>query len=423
MAVTVNIPSEVSQSITDGVLTKAPSEKAVFDALALKEASLPTMVGQSLKVLRVNAGETDKEWATISSGLTIGTTAITSGTTKRVLFQDGSVVSQSANFVFDASNQLVIGGHTGAAKIDVKCGGALSTDLGFRVRNNADTFNILQVAGNATVWANGAGGVVGNTTFGELALDANTTGVGNTAFGYNALTSVTTQGGNTATGWGSLLLTTGTGNTAMGFTAGQLNAGGSYNTYLGYAAGQNGTTASGSVFIGNGAGQSSNAQYGVFIGNTASTTGGNGTVAIGYSAGAGTGAHNLSLGQSSGLGMTTGNFNTHIGYRSIGSGVTTGNYNNLLGSDIVVGAVSNNAVLADNQGNIAIRKDANGNVSLGAQSALATNATNGFQYCRGGAGVPTGVPSAAITGHVPMYVDTTNSKMYIYSGGAWVVLN
>jgi len=89
------------------------------------------MVGQSLKVLRVNAGETDKEWATISSGLTIGTTTIASGTTKRVLFQDGSVVSQSANFVFDASNQLVIGGHTGGARLDVKCVGALSTDKGF----------------------------------------------------------------------------------------------------------------------------------------------------------------------------------------------------------------------------------------------------------------------------------------------------
>jgi hypothetical protein len=45
--------------------------------------------------------------------------------------------------------------------------------------------------------------------------------------------------------------------------------------------------------------------------------------------------------------------------------VTTGNYNNLLGSDIVVGAVSNTAVLADNQGNIAIRKDASHFVGVG----------------------------------------------------------
>ena len=36
MAITVNIPSEVTQTITDGVTTTAPSENAVFDALATK---------------------------------------------------------------------------------------------------------------------------------------------------------------------------------------------------------------------------------------------------------------------------------------------------------------------------------------------------------------------------------------------------
>ena len=36
MAVNINIPSEVTQTITDGVTTTAPSENAVFDALALK---------------------------------------------------------------------------------------------------------------------------------------------------------------------------------------------------------------------------------------------------------------------------------------------------------------------------------------------------------------------------------------------------
>ena len=38
------------------------------------------------------------------------------------------------------------------------------------------------------------------------------------------------------------------------------------------------------------------------------------------------------------------------------------------------------------------------------------------------AGVPTGVPTA-ITGKVPIVVDSTNNKAYIYSGGAWVALN
>jgi hypothetical protein len=36
MAITVNIPSEVTQTITDGVTITAPSENAVFDALATK---------------------------------------------------------------------------------------------------------------------------------------------------------------------------------------------------------------------------------------------------------------------------------------------------------------------------------------------------------------------------------------------------
>ena len=39
MAVNINIPSQVTQSITDGVTSTAPSENAVFDALALKANS------------------------------------------------------------------------------------------------------------------------------------------------------------------------------------------------------------------------------------------------------------------------------------------------------------------------------------------------------------------------------------------------
>lgn len=331
--------------------------------------------------------------ATIPSGITVGTTPITSGATRRVFFQDGTVVSQSANFVFDASSQLVIGGHTGGAKLDVKAGGALSTDIAFRVRNSADTANILM--------ANGRGDVFIGLNSGRI-----TTGVSNTFVGFQS-------------GFSNI---TGQENTAIGANAGFANLG-SYNTYLGTASGQNGTTATGCTFIGYNSGASSNAQYGVFIGYSASSTGGHGTVAIGYLAGAGTGAHNLSLGQSSGTGMTTGSFNTHLGYRSVGSGVTTGNYNNLLGSDIVVGAVSNNAVLADNQGNQAIRKDANHNVLLGKETALATNATNGFAYFPTCAGTPTGVPAASFTGKAPIVIDSTNNKMYIYTNSAWVALN
>lgn len=60
----------------------------------------------------------------------------------------------------------------------------------------------------------------------------------------------------------------------------------------------------------------------------------------------------------------------------------------------------------------------NGSVLCGQQTALATTATAGFIYIRGGSGAPTGVPTA-VTGQIPLYVDTTNNRFYYYSGGAW----
>ena len=51
-------------------------------------------------------------------------------------------------------------------------------------------------------------------------------------------------------------------------------------------------------------------------------------------------------------------------------------------------------------------------------TTLATNATAGFFYAASGAGTPTGVPTA-FTGTVPIYIDTTNSQLWMFLGGAW----
>ncbi len=60
----------------------------------------------------------------------------------------------------------------------------------------------------------------------------------------------------------------------------------------------------------------------------------------------------------------------------------------------------------------------NGNVVLGSQAALATNATDGFAYLPTCAGAPTGVPTA-YTGKAASVIDSTNGRIYAYYGGAW----
>ena len=63
---------------------------------------------------------TDRSW-TISTGITIGTTAITSGTVGRVLFEGtGNVVQESANLFWDETNgRLGIGTSSPAHKLTV----------------------------------------------------------------------------------------------------------------------------------------------------------------------------------------------------------------------------------------------------------------------------------------------------------------
>jgi hypothetical protein len=64
-----------------------------------------------------------------------------------------------------------------------------------------------------------------------------------------------------------------------------------------------------------------------------------------------------------------------------------------------------------------MRIDSSGNVRVGT-AALATTATDGFLYIPTCAGTPTGTPTA-ITGLAPLVINTTNNKLYFYSGGAW----
>jgi len=88
-------------------------------------------------------------------------------------------------------------------------------------------------------------------------------------------------------------------------------------------------------------------------------------------------------------------------------------FGNVNGGDLVFSTADTSNVL---QTRATI--DSSGNIVAGASAALATNATNGFLYVPTCAGTPTGTPTA-ITGMAPIVVNTTNNKLYFYSGGAW----
>ena len=196
MAVNINIDSQVSQTITDGVTDKAPSENAVFDSLALK---VDKVTGKQLstedyttteksKLAGIAAGaevNVNADWnatsgdaqilnkPVISSSITIGTTPITSGVAGRVLFEgSGNVVQEDAGLFWDNVNKRLGVGATPntSTRLDVRAQGALSTDIAFRVRNSADTDNIISVKGNNSIF------LLGETSNARLEL----TKVGNT---------------------------------------------------------------------------------------------------------------------------------------------------------------------------------------------------------------------------------------------------
>jgi hypothetical protein len=113
----------------------------------------PTLVsGTNIKTINGNSllGSGD---ITISGGgsLTVGTTAIASGTVGRILFEGtGNVLQQDSTLFWDNANKRLGIGATPAStvRLDVRAQGALSTDIIQRWRNSADSANIGIITGD-----------------------------------------------------------------------------------------------------------------------------------------------------------------------------------------------------------------------------------------------------------------------------------
>lgn len=171
---------------------------------------------------------------------------------------------------------------------------------------------------------------------------------------------------NTVLGGGLASNSSGANNTAAGAFSLFANTTGSSNTAVGVSAMQSSTTSSGTTAVGHGAGFYSNGAKNTFIGVSAGQgdavyTGVNNT-AIGHAVGnkLGSGSNNTLVGSEAGTvteGITTGSNNTIIG-KTV-TGVTTGSGNTLIGR--ITGqsaALTNNVIIADGAGNIAIQKSA-----------------------------------------------------------------
>jgi hypothetical protein len=173
----------------------------------------------------------------ISTGLTVGTTAIASGTVGRILFEGtGNVVQQDSTLFWDNTNKRLGVGATPSTsvRLDVRAQGALSTDIAFRVRNSADTANILTVNGDGTQnWftpGNNALASIKSSTYNVIQYGNDP--FFNIAVGYNASNMITpTKLYCTLLGCSTTVLADG--GTRVG-AYGTVGVGGDYGIAIGY---------------------------------------------------------------------------------------------------------------------------------------------------------------------------------------------
>jgi hypothetical protein len=118
---------EISQLVSGSYVTKSITGAEIISGATT--GFVPTS-----RTLTINGTTQDlsaDRTFTISTGITIGTTAITSGTVGRVLFEGtGNVVQESANLFWDNTNsRLGVGIAIPTSKLHVKFNGALTSGI------------------------------------------------------------------------------------------------------------------------------------------------------------------------------------------------------------------------------------------------------------------------------------------------------
>jgi hypothetical protein len=76
-----------------------------------------------------------------TSGVTVSTTSVTSGTNTRVIFQEGGVIQQDANFTYNNTQK----------RLTLKAVGTAATDIPFAVQNSGGGSNLFTVRGDQAI--------------------------------------------------------------------------------------------------------------------------------------------------------------------------------------------------------------------------------------------------------------------------------
>lgn len=196
------------------------------------EELLPTKVGQSLKVLRVNAAETALEWETPAGGggTHLGNTDLTSNRNVAKFTLNGSTSANTFE-VWNGTRRLLT--VLGDGSVFNLGGGGVASNLSF-----------------------GSGALVENTTgyanlaIGSLAMTKNDTGYSNVAIGNNALRFGTASRENIAIGGGAAINNNSIQNTIIGSAAFISSYTGSRNTVIGCNALENNASGGSNVVVG-----------------------------------------------------------------------------------------------------------------------------------------------------------------------------
>jgi len=174
-------------SITQGaglLLSPNPLISTGTVALATNIQPIATL-GTALQQIRVNAGATALEYFSAgSSGLTIGTTTITSGTTTRILYNNAGVVGE---YIISGTGNVAMTNSPVFTTPNIGVAtGSVSGNAG-TVTTNANLTGVVTSVGNATAIADNAL-TIAKTSGLQTALDAKALLAGSVSQSFGAST-------------------------------------------------------------------------------------------------------------------------------------------------------------------------------------------------------------------------------------------